>query len=101
MVYRYTDAFLHISKTTSENSFSFFWTTKPFKNLANRKCLLLGEQIQSNFNGSNTFGSMKISSRQGQFEPTRADYGVRSGGLNREAAGQGGLIGISFRFPFR
>ena len=37
--------------------------------------------IQSNFNGSNTFGTMKISSRQGEFEPMRVVYSVRSGGL--------------------
>ena len=37
--------------------------------------------IQSNFNGSNTFGTKKISSRQGEFEPMRVDYSVRSGGL--------------------
>ena len=43
-------------------------------------------QIQSNFNGSNTFGTMQISSRQGKFEPMRVDYSARSGGL----------IGISF-----
>ena len=29
--------------------------------------------LQSNFNGSNTFGAIKISSRQGQFEPMRVD----------------------------
>ena len=45
-------------------------------------------EIQSNFNGSNTFGTMQISSRQGKFEPVRVDYSARSGGL----------IGISFLF---
>ena len=44
--------------------------------------------IQSNFNGSNTFGTMQISSRQGKFEPVRDDYSAKSGGL----------IGISFLF---
>ena len=44
--------------------------------------------VQSNFNGSNTFGTMKINSRQGLFEPMRVDNSARSGGL----------IGISFRF---
>ena len=34
--------------------------------------------IQSNFNGSNTFGTMKICSRQGLFEQTRVDYRARS-----------------------
>ena len=34
--------------------------------------------IQSNFNGSNTFGTMKICSRQGLFERTRVDYRARS-----------------------
>ena len=38
-------------------------------------------KIQSNFNGSNTFGTIKISSRQGQFEPMRVDYSARSGGI--------------------
>ena len=37
---------------------------------------------------SNTFGTMKISSRHGYFEPMRVDYSARSRGL----------IGISFRF---
>ena len=47
-----------------------------------------GLGIQSNFSGSNTFGTMKISSRQGSFEPLRVDY----------SASSGGLIGISFLF---
>ena len=47
-------------------------------------------QIQSNFNGSNTFGTMKISSRQGLFEPLRVYYRARSGGI----------IGVSLRFFF-
>ena len=42
--------------------------------------------IQSNFSGSNTLGTMTISSRQGLLEPTRVDYSARSGGF----------IGISF-----
>ena len=36
---------------------------------------------KSNFNGSNTFGTMKISSRQGLFEPLRADISARSAGV--------------------
>ena len=40
--------------------------------------------IQSNFNGSNTFGTMKICSRQGEFEPLRIFYRARSGGINRD-----------------
>ena len=40
--------------------------------------------IQSNFNGSNTFGTMKICSRQGEFEPLRVYYKDRSGGINRD-----------------
>ena len=39
--------------------------------------------MQSNFNGSNTFGTMKISSRQGKFEPMRVDNSTRSGGIIR------------------
>ena len=44
--------------------------------------------IMSNFNGSNTFGTMKISSRQGLFEPVRVFYRARSEGI----------IGVSLRF---
>ena len=32
-------------------------------------------------NGSNTFGTVKISSRQGEFEPMKVDYSARSGGF--------------------
>ena len=42
-------------------------------------------KLQSNFNGSNTFRTMKISSRQGLFELVRvdySDYSGRSGGFN-------------------
>ena len=39
--------------------------------------------IQSNFNDSNTFGTMKISSRQGKFEPMRVGNSARSGGIIR------------------
>ena len=46
--------------------------------------------IQSNFNCSNTFGTMKISSRLGYFEPVRVDKSVRSEGL----------IGVSFPFSY-
>ena len=45
-------------------------------------------EIQSNFNGLNTFGTMTISSRQGLFEPLRVYYRARSGGI----------IGVSLRF---
>ena len=38
-------------------------------------------QIQSNFNGSNTFRTMKNSSRQGQFEPVRVDKSAKSSGI--------------------
>ena len=37
--------------------------------VASHKCV----NLQSNFNGSNTFGTMEISSRQGKFEPMRVD----------------------------
>ena len=43
--------------------------------------------VQWKFNGSNTFGTMKISSRQGLFEPMRVDNSARPGGI----------IGVSFR----
>ena len=39
------------------------------------------QSLQSNFNGSNTFGTMKISSRQEWFEPMRVDNSGRSGDL--------------------
>ena len=39
--------------------------------------------LQSNFNGSNTFGTMKISSRQGKFEPVRVDNSAKSVGIIR------------------
>ena len=44
---------------------------------------IIHSQIQSNLNGSNTLGTMKISSRQGWFEPMRVDNGARSGGIRR------------------
>ena len=37
--------------------------------------------IQSNFNGSNIFGTMKISSRQGLFELMSVNHSARSGGI--------------------
>ena len=39
--------------------------------------------IQSNFNGSNTFGTMQISSRKGEFEQMRVDNIAKSGGIIR------------------
>ena len=38
-----------------------------------KKSVATLKQQQSNFSGSNTFGTMKICSRQGQFEPVRVD----------------------------
>ena len=35
--------------------------------------IVMRTEIQSNFNGWNTLGTMKISSRQGKFEPMRVD----------------------------
>ena len=45
------------------------------------KCyrMFVGSYIQSNFNGSNTFGTLKISPRQRWFEPVRIDNSARSG----------------------
>ena len=37
--------------------------------------------IQPNFNGSNNFGTMKICSRQGQFELMSANHGARPGDI--------------------
>ena len=34
---------------------------------------------QSNFNGSNIFGTIENCSRLGQFEPLRVNHGARSG----------------------
>ena len=45
-------------------------------------------RLQSNFKGSNTFGAMKICTRQGQFKLISVNYSARSGGI----------IEISFRF---
>ena len=39
--------------------------------------------LQSNFNGSNIFGTMKIISRQGYFKPVRVDNSAMSRGLIR------------------
>ena len=38
-------------------------------------------QIQLNFNGSNSFGTMKIYSRQGKFELMSVNHSTRSGGI--------------------
>ena len=35
--------------------------------------------VQSNLDGSNLFGTMKICSRDGWFEPLRVNYGANSG----------------------
>ena len=37
--------------------------------------------MQLNFNGSNSFGTMKIRSRQGQFELMSVNHSARSGGI--------------------
>ena len=46
-------------------------------------CVLIRWHIQLNFNGSNTFGTMNIGSRQGYFEPMMVDNSTRSGGIIR------------------
>ena len=38
-------------------------------------------EVQSNFNGSNTFGTMKMCSRQGEFEALKVYFRARSGGI--------------------
>ena len=38
-------------------------------------------QIQSNLNGSNTFGAVKICSRQGYFELMSVNHSARSEGI--------------------
>ena len=45
-------------------------------------------QIRSNFNGSNTFGALKVCSRQGEFELMSVNHSARSEGI----------IGINFLF---
>ena len=51
--------------------------------MMNQKRGLDGNNVQSIFNGLNTSGTMKISSRQGKFEPMRIDNNARSGGMIR------------------
>ena len=43
----------------------------------NQRKLAFGD-IQSNLNGSNSFGTMKICSRYGLFEPLRVNQSARS-----------------------
>ena len=47
------------------------------------------DDVQSNFNGSNIFGTMEICSRHGWFEPLRVNHSARS-----EANGDS--LGVSF-----
>ena len=54
------------------HSNGLYWCVTPYAQVL---------RIQSNFNGSNTFGTMKISSRQEEFKPMRVDYSARSGGI--------------------
>ena len=49
-----------------------------FQRNGGRSCLKV--QIQSNFNGSNTLGTMKICSRQGKFELVSVNHSARTGG---------------------
>ena len=49
--------------------------------------------LQSNFNGSNNFGSMTMCSRKGLFELMSANHSARSGGIK--------LLGILSRFSLR
>ena len=64
--------------TTKTSSISFYTATVTTTTSTATTSIFL---LQSNFSGSNTFLAMKISSRQGKFEPMRADYSARSGGL--------------------
>ena len=50
---------------------SFHETISNTFNLQSGHEYMVHVEIQSNFNGSNTFGIMTISSRQGLFEPLR------------------------------
>ena len=59
----------------------------PFKGSYDKQNLtLVVIYIQPNFNGSNTFETMKICSRQGSFELMSISHSA------------GGIMGISFRF---
>ena len=40
---------------------------------------LENNEVQSNFNGSNIFGTIENCSRHGWFEPLRVNYGAKSG----------------------
>ena len=40
-----------------------------------------GQLLQQTYNGLNTFGTMKICSRQGKFELMSVDHSARSGGI--------------------
>ena len=55
------------------------------KKYANRQILYSADlsdmYIQKNFSGSNTFGAMKISSRQGKFELMSVYHSSRSGSI--------------------
>ena len=51
-------------------------------------------QLQSNFDGSNIFGTIENGSRHGWFEPLRVNYGAKSG--SQEANGDN--LGIFFFF---
>ena len=74
-----------------ENSISFVNSMVNNQKVSKEHCNSVTKRpkyIQSNFNGSNTFGTIKISSRKGYFKPMGVDYSARSGGI----------IGIIFRF---
>ena len=45
--------------------------------LCSQHSLFFSDNIRWNFNGSNTYGTMKISWKQGWFEPMRVDYCAR------------------------
>ena len=60
----------------SSNSFKYLISDGYFKY---RSVYSIWEEIQSNFNGSNIFGTMEICSRYGYFEPLRVNHGTRSG----------------------
>ena len=42
-------------------------------------CVFVCEHLQSNFNGSDIFGTLETCSRHGLFEPLRVNYGARLG----------------------
>ena len=61
--------------------FFFFFVCFCFTNRLPYETEARTRKIQPNFNGSNTFGTMKICSREGQFELMSVNRNARSGSI--------------------